>query len=1032
MRAVGTLARSWVAVALALGAGAACGAPPRDTRERDSNFRSVLDEVGAKASDTPERIVDYVVRVANLGEAAAHTRAVRVAGGTVVALDAEGRILRVTAHAGALRGIALPTGASLTPNARVTLTRSPASLEAVSADALDGLFTAREALGVDALAARVPEADGRFATVAVMDTGIDFDIPGVSDAGKLVGFYDLTGFGTLTPSPLAPRVDPNLAYEVGQGKTLRVGSEIAPASVTAGGVIDELALARAGLLAEYDINGNGSASDVFAYAVGQNADGKPALWLDLNQNGIIDSRGAEEMTDFNTTFRTVDARRGSNQGTRRIPLAVTLGADGGVQLHSLASSSSHGTQCASIVAGDGLAGGRIRGMAPKAKLVSYLLDAGGQDVYTLDQLVRMFVHAKTHGVDAISISYGFARGDLASARWFADFVDTEIASAGILVGIAAGNEGPAIASATADDYVPHNGFSVGAAVTPRVAQTVYGWTRATENDVVHYSSAGPTAGGRAVPDVVSPFMNLAKRTSVSAFSGTSSATPALMGGIATIVSALKAQGITPIDARLMKLAITSTARVIIGRGGLEQGAGLVDVDSAFTRYLSLTRESFIPDLRASTASGAEGVVVHDGAPQAASVAIAAVNPGADASLRATPVALIASHESAFFDLPPAVLMTNANARFALQFDRTKLGSPGVYTDVITLRRASDGLPLLRVPVVVTVPVAAPAQVGTALAALDATLAPQRTWRMPVHLTEPTSLRLDAVVAAGGGPGTTASLLGAIVATNGTSLPFFRKNVSGAFATIAAQSEELAAGDYEVLVVRTASPTSTFAADVRVTGALRTAPARIVGTSVDATAVTFAATSNEALSWNSVELALTETRESASLVRGVREGREGFAGTLVFDRAVDGVRLTLSQPSVQAATSPFLNAEVTLGTDDKIYDRLWVAFGSNAAGGHVSATSLAQAAATPIHVFAYPNIVRWATNTTPSLTLSARADLVGIAAWAAPLAQVAQAVPGVPFIINIPLAGRALPAHASGTLALKNGTTVEAVLPVELP
>jgi hypothetical protein len=155
--------------------------------------------------------------------------------------------------------------------------------------------------------------------------------------------------------------------------------------------------------------------------------------------------------------------------------------------------------------------------------------------------------------------------------------------------------------------------------------------------------------------------------------------------------------------------------------------------------------------------------------------------------------------------------------------------------------------------------------------------------------------------------------------------------------------------------------------------------------------------------------------------------------LTFDRPIDGVRVRLAQPSVQAAISPFLNAEVTLANDTAVYDRFWVEFGADAAAGHVSTTNLGQSVATPIRVFAYPNILRWETNATKSLTLSARAEFGGLTPWTTPTRERAvPTIPGTPFTITIPLTGRALPAHASGMVTFKNGTTTEATVQLDLP
>jgi hypothetical protein len=105
----------------------------------------VLAALGAEAA-TPggqETVVDYITRFQSIADAAEHVSAVRSAGGSTAALDAEGRVLRVTARKSALRGVSLPEGSKAALNARVQFARTPETLLAPASEPLDGLFTAR-------------------------------------------------------------------------------------------------------------------------------------------------------------------------------------------------------------------------------------------------------------------------------------------------------------------------------------------------------------------------------------------------------------------------------------------------------------------------------------------------------------------------------------------------------------------------------------------------------------------------------------------------------------------------------------------------------------------------------------------------------------------------------------------------------------------------------------------------------------------------------------------------------------------------
>jgi hypothetical protein len=1030
--------------------------PRADVASPPNSNGSVVDAVGPSGT-RPDGTLDYVARFASEADARAHAREVEARGGKVQMLDSGGRIARIVGSARSLSSVTLASGSHVTANVKVRLrpqdappgTPAPASA-AAAADPLDGLLTARTETGVEALVSRFPAADGRFAKVAVFDTGIDFDVDGVSANGKLAGFFDLTDFGKVTPEA-ASRTASTDDYAFG-AHTLRVPDALG-ATVERGGALDEAALSNASLTPGYDFDKNGKSDDVIVFAAGRNATGAAALWFDVNRNGIAEPQ--EELTDFNTTHRTIDVRGGA--ANTRTPVAVTL-TEGAVQFHGLASSSNHGTSCASIVAGDGLAGGRINGMAPKAGLVSYLLDPYGQDVYTIDQLIAMFLHAKQQGVDAISISYGFARADLASARFLADLLDAEVASAGIVIGIAAGNEGPALSTAAADDYVPHWGFSVGAAITPGTAQNVYGWSGQTKSGIIHYSSVGPTEGGRPVPDILSPFMNLARGKfgqGVSAFGGTSSATPALIGSVAALMSALKASGETTLDARLVKLAVQNTANPIEGIGKFFQGGGIVNVAAAFDVYKRLAAEvtaagvdaarktSVALELRAQTvldgqSLAGEGIMARS-IPSTAQINVTLAGASAAlVDLAAAPEPLRIAHESSFFVTPAAALLGARGAQIALQFDAAKLVTPGVYTDTVTVARDSDGVVLLRVPVVVMVSGTTPAR--GVLASVDGTLEPQDVIRIPVTLTEPSTLRFDGFMQSLGRPGAQSTLVAQIVDIHGQATPLLRSQTTNPFASLKAESPLLPAGAYEVFLVRLASSTSTFARDLKVSGALRRGAATLIAERTTSDGVTFALRALEDFAFDAAAFSIEGRRVETALTRGERDGRTGFLGVLDLGAAVsqDGpLAIAITQDGVDAALERMLAMEVTLSAaaSHTVLERGWVVLGGPelVLGGAGTSELAVDHAGGPIEVIAYPNIVNWSRISTTTVKLAVGVPMSEPAAMDATVPQRVLLRASQPFALSVPVtAAKPLPAHAYGTIELTFAGEIVARVPVALP
>jgi hypothetical protein len=924
--------------------------------------------------------IDYVARFQNASEGRAHAAQVRAAGGTVENLDIEGRIQRVKIQASKLRALTVAESAELAPNAQIRLVQ-PSGPEAASGSRTDGpgidaiaesYLTNRKVTGVEALLARFPEADGRGIKVAVFDTGIDFGIEGLfkfhDGRQKLVGFYDLTNFGRVTPTQL-PQDVPQAEYSVGD-VTMKFAEGVKPAKVQALGAIDENQLSKDYLApTTVDLDENQKV-DKFPYAVGQNLAGKPAVWVDANRDGIWSPN--EELTDFNTTYSFINMRNDTSASGARA-LAVTIGSPTDVQFHS--GIEDHATGCSLIIGGDGYAGGRLRGMAPGVELVSFVLDAAGEDVYTLDQFMKTFLKARELGVDAISISWGFATADLASARFVADFIDKEIASAGIVVGIAAGNDGPGLGTAVPDDYIPHQGFGLGALVTEAQARNLYGWTGAKGDTVVWYSSFGPTRGGRLIPDVMSPLMTLVRHGTTTnpgtfyAFSGTSSATPAAIGTMATLQSVVKAKTGKRVDPRILKLAIQATAKAIPGIEAMRQGPGVIDVNAAYDLYVKLAAEleaakadpqkktAFAYELRASVqqqnqVQKAEGIRFKEFHP----TAIVSLGIRPDSAALQDPLTFVdvlrISHEAKFFTAPDIVTVQATGGKLALQFDASAMTAPGTYTDVITLSRA-DGLPVLRVPVVVEIP-AVPSITADA-AVLEQKLSPFQMWRMPLKLERPSPIVFDGFVrqvGMGSGAGLAVYIRdnqGINVVENSIALTRVSQAVNFA-------SPELPAGEYELIAFRTFRQPAVLT-DIEVSAVVRTPYARIAQASRQGEKAVLAIEPVVGMAVAEARLTLSGRTVSVSLDKNTQAARPGFYGEADLGTATDAISVVLRQSDFDRTLESFLHMSVafTDSATGNALQRGWVTV--LPAGSPSKAISFVEESA-KVKITAYPNLTQW--------------------------------------------------------------------------
>jgi hypothetical protein len=190
----------------------------------------------------------------------------------------------------------------------------------------------------------------------------------------------------------------------------------------------------------------------------------------------------------------------------------------------------HGTSVWSLFAGD--VPGRLRGIAPGA---TYLLakteDVRSEQRVEEDNFVAALEWADSLGVDVVSSSLGYLTFDngfsYTPSQRNGDFAVTTIAAdsavrRGILVVVAAGNEGPASRSIS----TPADGDSVLAVGAEDSLGTI-----------AAFSSRGPTGDGRIKPDFTAPGVSVCVVTGVGALaraSGTSFATPLLAASAALI------------------------------------------------------------------------------------------------------------------------------------------------------------------------------------------------------------------------------------------------------------------------------------------------------------------------------------------------------------------------------------------------------------------------------------------------------------------------------------------------------------------
>lgn len=818
----------------------------RSEHQDDKQLASAVDLAEAKRSG-------YVARFENATQAQQHARLVQAAGGRASLVAGSARVLRVDvpAESSSLGSVTLPAGAVAMVDELVRINRATRH-DSAATDATgpfgdttpetdthfaQNLLVGRDVVGVESLRQRFAAADGRHETIAILDTGIEFGAPGVSTFAdgqrKVTGYYDLTGFGRLS----LERVQDASDWSLDIAGTRHVFSALpAGTRIVAQGLLSEHQLAQDTIEPEgIDIDGDGETSDSFGVALVSHGDSLD-LWIDINGDHLFANSGPnrheqERLTDFNQTGVYLDARVTATGKGR--PLAVSLpkpeelllGNPVNVQFHTILGS--HGTSCASIAAGERFIDGKVDGMAPGSRLLSLVIDATGRDVYRASTLLEQFFVARDHGATAISVSWGFATADLASAKAFAEILDQEVASRNIVIAMAAGNSGPGSLSAASDDYVPRLGFAIGAAVTEKQSRNVYGWLGVRGDHVVHYSSVGPTRHGRAIPDLISPLMSLARarRTGDSGayvpFGGTSSATPAFVGAVAALSSALRDQGL-PVHMGLLKDALLQSAKRLPGRVPSDrQGMGLVDVNAAFDVYQKLlegvraerrTDYTLVPAVMVdgSVPNGAlpvhapEGLVANTFVPQFRlavtptfrdDVSLVPPEIGSFADVLKVEVTYDNPAQSPWLETPESVVVQADGAVLPVRVAAALQRKTGLFSAEIRLVD-TFGATRARVPVRFALPHRTAIQ-GTALS-LEGTLDPFEVRREPLYLEKARALDLVGSFRAPSGVQNAKAVV-SLFDASGNAVYRSAVTVDTPVVNVRVTTPELPAGHYEVQV-----------------------------------------------------------------------------------------------------------------------------------------------------------------------------------------------------------------------------------------
>ncbi len=249
----------------------------------------------------------------------------------------------------------------------------------------------------------------------------------------------------------------------------------------------------------------------------------------------------------------------------------------------------HGTHVAGSIVGTGKASdGKIKGMAPDAKLVFHSMD--DKDQQLTGDLYKMWTEAYQEGARIHSDSWGTE--DFGEYGYESKIADTFLWEHKDMTALfAAGNQGERGWYTVGSPATAKNVISVGASENYRPDYTISD----NINDIAYFSSNGPTADNRLKPDIVAPgTFILSTRSSLApddsfwdvydkyyAFmGGTSMATPILAGGTAQVRQFLQDSGNKNPSSALIKSMLLTGADYIPEISLFTQGFGRANLEAA--------------------------------------------------------------------------------------------------------------------------------------------------------------------------------------------------------------------------------------------------------------------------------------------------------------------------------------------------------------------------------------------------------------------------------------------------------------------
>ena len=266
---------------------------------------------------------------------------------------------------------------------------------------------------------------------------------------------------------------------------------------------------------------------------------------------------------------------------------------------------SHGEGVASVMAGHNI-GQRFDGVAPGAQILDYDLSElsfdRGESEYTISTFVNALRWMGENNADIVNISYSIFFDSAKSQAFMQKILKSLVEEYKFIVTFSAGNDGAALGTMSRGLIYPENSLVVGAYASYDLEEYVHGVTGLPEEGtVIRYSSRGPSPDQGTSPTVISPMASLVHHSSgygYRAFSGTSSAAPAMGGLVASLLSHIRLNKLE-YDYSALIHAVKMSATPLEHAGYVEQGFGLPKAEKAIAIYKQIITAKAFKNTRLS-------------------------------------------------------------------------------------------------------------------------------------------------------------------------------------------------------------------------------------------------------------------------------------------------------------------------------------------------------------------------------------------------------------------------------------------------